>query len=389
MKKFLIPIIYIFLFMAAVGFSENMRGPFVTLFKSDFNVSDKYIGILLMVSSIGYIAFQYIGGRLIQKFSTRLLYFVCLVTITISFLMMYISPNFIFLLAAMFIFNAGISLFAIVTNSLVPLLFVGYQAVLMNITHFCYGFGTTIGQRFAGLMLERNVSWRSLYLMNAFLFAVLIAAFFFIKFPSPHMEGQGRVKRPHFRSIITNKLVILYIFAIGFYVFSEVGLANWFSNFLINAYDFNKDRSSFYLSLFFGIFALGRLLGGFIVEKTGHFKALIAFLSTAFILFIIGLVGGRNLIYLISISGFFFSIAFPTLVVTVNEVFKEQASFALGTIMTFASTVNMLLNLLTGFLNDTFGVLKTFYLIPASLFVSIITIIFIIREKDKDIKIKA
>lgn len=382
MKKFIVPIMYIFVFMMMVGFSENMRGPFVTLFKSEFGVNDVYISILFTISSVAYIMFQYIGGRLVQRFTTKFIYLASLITITVSFFIMYMAPNYTVLVIALFIFNAGISLFSITTNTLVPFLFAGYQAVLMNITHFCYGFGTTLGQRFAGVMLEKGVTWRNLNLLNGILFLILIALFFFVKFPSPHVDGDrnSKYQRLKFSEIISNKIVILYIAAIGFYVFAEVGVANWFSNFLIDSYGFNKDRSSLYLSLFFGIFAFGRLIGGFIVEKLGHFKSLTVFMPVALILFTSGLLGGESLIYLISFSGFFFSIAFPTLVLTVNKVFKENASYVLGTIMTFSSAVNMLLNLSVGSLNSAFGTYRAFFIIPLSLSISILAVIFIIKN---------
>ena len=213
---------------------------------------------------------------------------------------------------------------------------------------------------------------------------MLYVVFFFIKFPSPHLEGRRDGKPLGFKEIIKNKLVILYIVSIGFYVFSEVGVANWFSNYLITTYEFNKDKSSYYLAVFFGIFAFGRLMGGFIVERIGHFKALIAFIITALVLFILGLLGGRNFIYLISISGFFFSIVFPTLLLTINEVFQGNASCVLGTIMTFASSINMVLNLLLGISNDYIGPSKSFFIIPVSLFISLMALLLIVNQRNKN-----
>ena len=46
-------------------------------------------------------------------------------------------------------------------------------------------------------------------------------------------------------------------------------------------YNYNESKSSFYLALFFGIFTVGRLLGGFIVEKMGYLNTVLISLIIA------------------------------------------------------------------------------------------------------------
>ncbi|WP_051515124.1 MFS transporter [Fervidicella metallireducens] len=370
MKRHVVPTIYLFIYMIALGFSENMRGLFIPIIKNEFNINDSYIGYLLLISSIGYILFQYIGGAIIQKLDHKRVYLIALVTTISAFVMIYFSKTFGMLLGAMFVLNAGFSLYSIATNSLIPVMFIGFQAVLMNLTHCCYGFGTSLGQRLTGLMLDKGIMWRELYLLDGIIFTILLLVFFFIKFPSVHVES--RKERTSLKSVLNNKLAVLFMFALGFYVFSELGVANWFANLLKTGYGFSQDKTSIYLAIFYFVFTIGRLVGGFIVEKVGHIKALIVSLMCAMIIFLAGLIGGKGTVILISISGFFFSIGFPTIVLIVNNTFKENTSYILGIVISAASTINMIINLIVGYLNDIFGVYKTFYLIPISLFMTIL-----------------
>jgi len=374
--------------MISIGFTENMKGLFISVFKNEFNVSNASIGLVITVSSIGYILFQFIGGTILEQLEHRRVFFISIITIIVACGILYISNSFMILLIGMFVLNAGFSLYSISTNSLNPVLFVKYQVILMNITYFCYGLGASFGQRFTGLMLQSGIGWRDLYLLSGGIFAVLLVIFFFVKMPSPDVEAKS--ESISFGKVISNKLVLLYIVALGFYAAADLSVGNWFANFLESSYLFDKERSSFYLSLFFLIFTIGRFVGGFIVEKIGHFKSLKLTLITAIVLFTIGLIGGKNTVLMVSISGIFFSICFPTLIVIISNTFKQNTSYIIGIIMTFALTINMLLNILIGLFNDQYGTFITFFLIPICLFISLIAVVFVTRDisKEKTINVK-
>jgi fucose permease len=292
---------------------------------------------------------------------------------------MHFSSSFIILVIGMVVLNAGIAMYQISTNTLFPVLFISYQALLMNLLHFCYGFGEAAGQRITGIMLERGIQWRSLYLIDAIIFVVLFIVLQLVKLPSISTEKSLKEKAGLVH-ILRNKMVLLYIGALGFYVFSELSVSSWFVNYLKTTYAFDNNRSSFYLAAFFTVFTLGRLVGGFIVEKAGKFKSLLFFLPTAAVMFTVGLILGEKAVIFISASGFFFSIAYPTIVVTINSVFKNNTSVIMSTILTFASAVNMLMNMVMGGFNDVFGAYASFFMIPGSLLISIILIFSINRK---------
>ncbi|SEF71699.1 Fucose permease [Caloramator fervidus] len=375
MKKHVFTITYLFIIMFFIGFSENTRGIFIPLFKNEFKVSNSIIGVMLIVSSLGYVIFQYIGGMLIEKYGYKKIYFISLLLNVIAFLGLGKSINFYMLLMSMFVFNAAISLFSIATNSLVPILFISYQAILMNLTHFFYGFGTSIGQRSVGILLKKGFGWRDVYLGLSVVFAILTIIFFLVNFPYVGFS-KGRQKI-NFKDIIKDKRVVFFILALGFYVFSEISVANWFANFMITSYSLDSLKASYYLSMFFLIFTVGRLVGGFIVERFGYFNSLITFFPTAIVLFTLGLLFGKKYLFLISLSGFFFSIGFPTIVLIVNNTFKENKTYILGIIIALTLTINMILNFIVGVLNDLIGAYYTFYLVPSSLLLSLIFILYI------------
>ncbi|KNF07360.1 fucose permease [Gottschalkia purinilytica] len=370
MIKAVIPAILAWISMIFMGFTDNMKGLFIPSFKSEFNINNGQVGYVIILSTIGYILFQYIGGILIQKLEHKKVYLISILMCIISFISIYFSKTYIVLLIFMFFFNGGIGLISMSANTMLPAIFTNHQAIIMNITHFCYGVGAIIGQRFIGTMMEKGVVWRQFYLMSGVAFAILLAGVVVSKFPDISFEEKK--EKLKFENVITNRLTILYIISIGFYVGSEVAISTWLVNLVTETYGFTISKGSLYLSIFFFLFTIGRLLGGFIVDKLGNFKSILASLTVSFILLMIGILGKRELTILISVSGLFFSIVFPTFVATINNVFKTNTSYILGTILMLASTINMIFNFLIGQLNDLIGTYLSFYIVPISILISII-----------------
>ncbi|MCM0647077.1 MFS transporter [Clostridium swellfunianum] len=360
--------------------AENVRGIFIPMFKSDFSVNDTEIGLMLTVSSMGYLIFTYIGGILCEKIGQKKVFISGFIAIIISLSGLWATKSYIILLSCMFIMNIGLALISIAINTIIPVLFISFQAVLMNLTHFCYGLGSTVVQRLSGVLLFNGVAWRTIYLGEAILFLLVLLFFLPIKIPNTHKSKANNGEQTKNSHLLKNKLVYFYMLGLGFYVFAEMGTASWFVNFIEKTYAYDKSRSSFYLALFFGLLTVGRLIGGFIAEKVGYLKLVLISLSAAALLFAIGISIGESGLVIISISGLFFAVTFPTVVVTISKVFKDHGAYATGIIVTASSTFNMVLNMVMGYLNDTIGVYNSFYLIPLGLAVSFFFIFAIYKN---------
>ncbi|MDW8802953.1 MFS transporter [Clostridium sp. A1-XYC3] len=371
--------------MILTAICDSVRGIFIPVLKNDFSINNTSIGIMLTSASLGYIIFTYIGGILCEKIGQKKVYILSYIFMIIPLFILAVSPNFIVFLLAIFLLNIGQSLLSIATNTLVPVLFLSFQAVLMNLTHFCYGAGSAFAQRAAGVMLYRGVTWRKIYIIIALYALVLFILFIFVKIPEPHrVKETSSIDK---KSIFKNKLLYFYIFALGFYVFAETGTGNWFINYMERSYHYNKNESSLYIAMFFTVFAIGRLVGGFIIEKVGYINSVLISSIMAFVLYVFGLVLGEKGVIIVSISGFFFAIVFPTIVLTISKVFKEGSSYITGVIVTFASATSMLMNLFMGYLNDKVSSYAAYWLIPISLIFSVaFTYLIFVSTKNQLLK---
>lgn len=374
-KHTIILIMFSFIMMILIAMFDNVRGPFVPTIKNDFNVNNKEVSLTLLACSLGYMVFTYLGGMLSERIGHKKVFVVGFLLIIISPIGLFFSENFIIYMINLFILNAGEALIAIGINTIIPLISVGFQATLMNLTHFFYGLGATFTQRVAGILIYDGVSWREVYLGISIISSIIFLAFILIKMPK---DTTNKVyEKINYRDIFRNKLVYLYMCTLGFYIAAEVNTGNWFVNFMHDNYGFKENKSSFYAALFFGMLTMGRLLGGFVVEKIGYMKSVLISVISALVLYLVGLIIGESGIIIIAISGMFFAIVFPTVVVTISHVFEKNISYITGLVITIGAFIGMIVNLLIGTLNDVIGVYKAYYIMPLCLFMCFVSMYLI------------
>lgn len=364
LKNFL-PICFTLIIMVLYAMSSSVRGVLIPVFKEEFAIDNSRIGTLLFVCSMGGILATYIGGFLCEGYGQKKVIMIGqIIGISSLGLMLFVS-SYTTLLISLFVLNFGNSLITVAINTLVPLLALSFQAALMNIVHFSFGLGATITQRATGFLLFQGIEWRHLYLAIGAMYVIALASLFFVKVPTVHSHKR---KTPFSDTKAYHaKYVFLYIAALGMYLISELGIANWFVNYMSEIYSYNANESSFYLSLFFGMFTLGRLGGGFVAERVGYLKSVIISLSLAFILCLTGLLMGESGLIFISMSGMFFAIGYPTIVVTISQVFGVGSAAITAKIMTVSGAICIATISLMGFLNDYLGIYRTFFVIPISL----------------------
>lgn len=374
----------ILLIIITIALVDNTKGIFVPAFKESFNANNTKITFVLTAASLGYIIATYVGGLLCEKLGQRKVISIGLIIMIVSLLLIGVSKVYVLLLIGMFFNNVGIGFVMIGINTMIPLVFITCQALMMNIVHCSYGFGSAIGQFSIGRILSTGIEWRYIFIGIAVIFLVILAATYIVKIPNANTRKEISEKL-NTGTVFKEKYMYFYAIALGTYVFGEMGLSNWLVNFLIDGYKAEASTGATILAAFSFFLTIGRLLGGFVAEKFGYFQSVITSLIISVVILFASLIIGSKALIFISVAGLFFSIVYPTVVATISQVFKENSSYITGVILTLSSTVNMILNLVIGRLSDTIGTVKAFYLIPVSLIISIVFLVIIFIGKHRDL----
>lgn len=365
---------YIYFIMALF---ESARGNFVPFFLEEFQINNTEMSLVLTFNTIGCIIGSYMGGHLCEKYGHKFVFFIGALTSTAAVLIAPFASN-IFLLGLFnFLFGIGRSLWAVTVDSAVPVLSIGFESVLMNITHFMYGFGSLTGQSIYGNLLGAGLPWRRIYLYLGIFFAVSLILTFFIKMPGikANVNKGSRRKELH-----KNPLIYLFVAAVTFAFLSESVVYTWFISYMRGTYGFNPALAAKYATVYYLLFALGRLLGGFILKRTGNIRGLQIYLFSGALCIAGGLLLKDKGLMLIAGSGFFMSIVFPTIMVITNEIFQESTSYAIGLITTVGNILFMILFNVTGALNDFAGTYTAFYIAPLAMIICL-GVIRLINER--------
>jgi fucose permease len=268
------------------------------------------------------------------------------------------TKSFIAVVILFFLVNAGFGCFEVAVNSLGAQIFVRNSAVMMNLMHLFYGLGSSAGPKYAGWILIRDIPWQYTYFYSLIL---IVSVFIFLCFSSfPQRKLEDSRNKASFKDLISSKKIWLFVGVLGFCEVIELGTGNWLVNFLQQVRGMDAGNSSFYLTLFFITFTIGRLVGGYLAEKLGYVQIIFYFTIITIVLFIGGLILDNKFAFLFSLMGFFVSIMFPTVMAIIMKEFTVGTSSVMGFIITVSGSVNMVSNWVVGKTNDYLGVFTGF-----------------------------
>jgi fucose permease len=95
---------------------------------------------------------------------------------------------------------------------------------------------------------------------------------------------------------------------------------------------------------------------------------------------IAGLFGPKELSFLLPVTGFFFSIIFPTITAAVSDSYTENANTILGVLFTFAGLGGLIGPWLIAWGSDLFGLVFGFSIIILFIFILLVSVITLIKR---------
>ena len=371
-------IVLVFLCMAIFGFIENMKGTLIPSIRLQFGVDYSAIGMMLLVSSLGYLFATLISGLAADKLGKKAILIFGFLVLIAATALFYKANSFPMTVVLLLMVSTGFGCIEVAVNSLGAQIFVRSAAVMMNMTHLFFGLGSSISPKFAGSMLARNLPWNHVYTLTLAILIPGLIYLIFLRFPETP-EEENNIKLP-IAQMLRDKKIWLIMGTLGFCTVAETGMANWLVNFLQEVRGMSVDQSSLYMTFFFTAFMLGRLVGGVIAERIGYIKIIMYFAIVSVVLFASGMLLGNKFAFLFSCIGFFVSIMFPTMMSVIMKEFPIGTSSIMGFVIAAAGGINMIVNWLIGKTNDILNVNMGF--MSVAVYISLI-VVFIIPLRSK------
>ena len=367
--------------MVGLGSSDSLRGIFSTIFQQHFALSTTQLGLIVTVSYIGNLVFLLVGGNLSARFAKKRVLQVLMLIWMAALALFALTDSYPVLLVAMALVMGSSTLLNTTMNLITPLLFTAAPGFFVNFLFFTQGIGTSGSQFFLGSMADGFPFWQY---TNLGLLVLGVAAFGMLLFcPVPEEPAVAPGALPQAEGRLTDRLgvVVPFVLVFGFYFITEHGVMNWLVAYGTTGLEMTQAAASRYLSVFYGGVMLGRLVLSPLVDKLGVIRSMQLFGVISGVLYVAGSLGGAALMPLWAASGFFLSILYPTLVMSIRLYFPaQQVSGAAGTIISIASLADILFNVGFGRLVDLAGYRLSICVLPVSMVLFLITFLLFTRR---------
>ncbi len=167
---------------------------------------------------------------------------------------------------------------------------------------------------FLETQLHPETKWVAVYWVSSTALLITLIVISFIRFPKIKLEENERTGTwSSYAQLLRDKRVILFFFAIFFYVFCEQGAANWMSQFLKTYHDVPPQTTgAFTLSYYWILLTAGCFIGMFLVKFFDSRRIMSVAAALALVALLTALWGGRNVsMVAFMLIGLFISVLWP------------------------------------------------------------------------------
>ena len=368
MGKKIVLFVLLFATMFMLGLVENMRGVSFPLIKDEFDVPFKQQGFLVSMLSLAYVLANILAGILLGRFDIKPAVFAGYSAICLGLVLIPFMPSFFSLSFALFAVFGGFGFLDIGMNALASRVFVTKAALLMNLLHSFYGIGSMLGPRIAGFAENHTgLGWRFAYLLSLPLVLLLFAVAAVSRFPKSSIDDTdpgdhaanisgNNAERRTFLDAVKTPMVWLLSVTLGLALIIDANTPNWGPLYFQDVYGLDpaKEGASF-LSMFFLLFTVSRLVCGPILEKIGYIRSLLGVSVLTFAVFAAGFLLGAAGIHVLPVLGFLIALFWPTLLAVAIVSFGKDAPVYAGAMISLGGLINTAGQFLVGFTNSVIG----------------------------------
>ena len=395
MKKNPLLVSLILLIFFVISFLTNIIGPLVPDIIKSFDLSLKMASFLPFSFFVAYGLMSVPSGFLIENYGEKKIMLVAFLISSIGAFLFSNTGTYLFYLISLFLIGTGMAMLQVAINPLLRT--IGGEKE--------FAFNSVLGQMFFGLAsfisplvysyIIKNVSdqaesnnliinllknlnipgmeWISLYWIFAIISFIMVIVISQVKLPIVEKKEDEKVGalQTHL-TLLKKPIVLLYFIAIFCYVGTEVGVANWISQFLETYHNINpQTQGAKTVSNFWGMMTLGTLLGLVLLKFIDSRKVLIINSIISILALIIALFGtSQQALIAFPVIGFFIATMWSIIIsLALNSLSDSHGSFS-GILVT-GIIGGAFIPFIVGAIGDVFG-LRT------GLLFLIITLLFIL-----------
>jgi fucose permease len=333
------------------GFIDNLKGPTLPAVLAELKIDYATGGNIFFGEYLGFLIATMITGIIADRFGLKSVLVIAGICLAIGVSGYSTFQSAFLLSASLFVIGLGLGAFELGPNAIIVEIHPQRKGLFLNLMSVMHGLGSLIAPLFASWLFTLNISWREIYRWDLPLIALFLFIVLLLRFPKSHEKSQ--IDFRHIPNLAFKGNLPIFYLAIAVYVAAEIGIASWLVAYLQDIRNISVTSSNQALSLFFAMLMIGRLIGGFFVHRLGYVHSILFAGVGSFIVLTIGVFTNLNIF--LSITGFFFSIIFPTITAAVSDEVHENINTILGVLFTSAGVGATIGPWAMGWASATFG----------------------------------
>jgi MFS transporter, FHS family, glucose/mannose:H+ symporter len=359
-----------FLSFFVFGFVDNLKGPLLPELLRNGEVSYRQAGTIVLAGYLGFILASLLTGVMADLVNNRSVLLFAAICLCIGSIGFGTTHSYLGLIGFMGITGVGLGAIELGANGLIVELHSESRGQYLNLLSTFHGFGSLLVPLYAGWLINAGFPWQQIYASSVLLAVPLLIVFWprqgsfsavVIRQEQPidisqeqEQEQRSSYWRTLYRVGLTWRMICFYVL-IAAYVAMELSVGAWMMEYLQQERNMSVSTSSFYLSSFFVLLMLGRLLGAFVVERVDTLLAVFIAILSSSICVLLGIFGNDSLVVLLPVSGFFMSIVFPTVTAAVTKLHVAKTGTILGILFAFGGLGGAIGPWTVGFVSDLMG----------------------------------
>jgi FHS family L-fucose permease-like MFS transporter len=379
MKRNYYIVVLIFLVFFVISFLTNIIGPLIPDIIRSFKLNLTLVALLPFSFFIAYGMMSIPAGMLVEKFKEKPVMVAAFMVAFLGALLFSLLPRYHVAILSLFLIGAGMAMLQVAINPLLrvaggeehfafnsvmaQLIFGGASFLSPYVYTYFVSHLKVISQdsnfliKLASHLVPASIPWISVYWVFVVVTLLMMLVIFLSGFPVVLRKEDERAGAWETHKMLFKKrTVILFFLGIMAYVGTEQGIANWISQFLFVYHKFDPQHvGARAVSWFWGLMAIGCVLGLILLKLIDSRKVLIGFASGAIVLLTLAFFGpGQVALYAFPLVGFTASVMWSIIFsLALNSLESHHGSFS-GILCT-GIIGGAIVPLIIGWLGDRFG----------------------------------
>lgn len=348
-----------FMMFMMFAMTTDSVGTIIPVILKEFRLSMSAAGAFHYAPMIAIALAAIFLGYLADKLGRKKTIILGLVLFALNSYLFAVGNSFLFFLLLLVISGAAIGIFKTGALALVGDISrsTAEHTATMNMVEGFFGVGAIIGPAIVARLLATGFSWKWLYVIAGTICVLLIVTASLVQYPKTVRSAEEPIDFRRTLRMMKNPYALGFSLLIFLYVAAECAVYVWMPTFLEGYSGSFTLLAAYATSLFFGLRALGRFLGAWILARFRWTSVMALFSLAILVCFAGSIAGGLSYaLWLLPLSGLFMSMIYPTLNSKGISCFpKTEHGAVAGVILFFTCTAAAVGPLAMGGVSDLFG----------------------------------